>query len=141
MRAHHTPSIIRWHDGAVSCAFPFDRQVVARLKADIPARHRSYDRLTKSWTVAQPYAWHAECILREAFEFVDVEDAGAAPIPIRTADADFAELHLLSSAPAELIEAAYRCLARSRHPDIGGDTVAMQRLNNAYDSLKQRGAA
>jgi curved DNA-binding protein CbpA len=53
-------------------------------------------------------------------------------------DDALAQLHLLSTAPPELIDAAYRVLAKQHHPDTGGDTVVMQRLNGAYDVLKAR---
>jgi hypothetical protein len=43
---------------------------------------------------------------------------------------------ICSRAPPELIEAAYRVLAKQHHPDAGGDTVTMQRLNTAYAVLK-----
>ncbi len=47
-----------------------------------------------------------------------------------------ATLHLLPSAPPELIRAAFKCLAQLVHPDKpGGDTEAMQRINAAYRKL------
>ena len=49
----------------------------------------------------------------------------------------FAVLHLLPSAPSELIEGAYKILARLYHPDRGGSTATMQALNEAHDALKE----
>jgi len=46
-----------------------------------------------------------------------------------------ARLHLLPDAPAELIKAAYRELAKLNHPDKGGDTARMQELNEAFRLL------
>jgi curved DNA-binding protein CbpA len=46
-------------------------------------------------------------------------------------------LHLLPSAPPELIEGAYKILARLSHPDVGGDPEAMRALNEARDALKE----
>jgi len=51
-------------------------------------------------------------------------------------DADHRMLHVCQSAPPEVIRAAYRALAKSQHPDTGGDTGAMQRLNDAYARLE-----
>ena len=47
-------------------------------------------------------------------------------------------LHLLPSAPPELIAGAYRILARLHHPDVGGDAETMNRLNAARDLLRER---
>lgn len=45
-------------------------------------------------------------------------------------------LHLRKTAPPELIRAAFKCLATLHHPDKpGGDTEAMQRINDAYGRL------
>jgi len=44
-------------------------------------------------------------------------------------------LHLLPSAPPEVVKAAYKALAMKLHPDHGGDTDAMQRINDAYRRL------
>ncbi len=44
-------------------------------------------------------------------------------------------LHLLPTAPAAVIKAAYKALAVLNHPDHGGDTAAMQRINDAFRKL------
>jgi curved DNA-binding protein CbpA len=36
----------------------------------------------------------------------------------------------------EIITAGFRALARRYHPDVGGDTATMQRLNAAYDRIR-----
>ena len=41
-------------------------------------------------------------------------------------------------APREVIDASYRALAKSRHPDTGGTVEAMNELNAAYEALKNR---
>jgi DnaJ-class molecular chaperone len=54
-------------------------------------------------------------------------------------DGAYSLLHLLPSAPAELVEKAYKVLARIYHPDLeGGDEEKMKELNQAYDKLKRR---
>jgi hypothetical protein len=47
----------------------------------------------------------------------------------------FAALHLLPSAPAALVRAAYKCLAAIHHPDKGGDEGVMKHVNAAYKQL------
>lgn len=53
-------------------------------------------------------------------------------------------LHLLPSAPPELVTVAYRTLAQLHHPDRGGDAAVMVRLNQAVailrDGLMRRSA-
>ena len=48
-----------------------------------------------------------------------------------------AELHL-PTAPPELVEGAYRILARLHHPDAGGSREAMQAINGADAALRER---
>lgn len=46
------------------------------------------------------------------------------------------ELFLLPNAPADVITAVFRVLAKKYHPDMGGSTEKMQRLNAAMEVLK-----
>ncbi len=50
----------------------------------------------------------------------------------------YTALHLLPSAPIEVIKAAYRALAILCHPDRGGDEEAMKRVNIAYESITRQ---
>lgn len=54
---------------------------------------------------------------------------------------DYAMLFVTDDAPPEVIKAAYKALAIKYHPDRGGDTVAMQAVNAAFDRLKKAGKA
>jgi curved DNA-binding protein CbpA len=47
----------------------------------------------------------------------------------------YVTLHLLPSAPPEVVKAAYKALAVLNHPDKGGETEVMQRINDAYRRL------
>lgn len=49
----------------------------------------------------------------------------------------YAVLHLASDAPLEVCEAAYKALTRKHHPDLGGDTATMQRLNAAIEQIRK----
>lgn len=46
-----------------------------------------------------------------------------------------AVLYVTSNAPQEVIQAAYRALAKKYHPDNGGSHDAMKRINEAYRLL------
>jgi hypothetical protein len=41
----------------------------------------------------------------------------------------------------QLVDAGFRVLAKQHHPDVGGDTVAMQRLNAAVAAIRPQLAA
>jgi uncharacterized protein (DUF3820 family) len=45
-------------------------------------------------------------------------------------------LYLHPDAPSEVVEAAYRALAKRLHPDSGGSTSAMAAVNSAYDAVR-----
>jgi hypothetical protein len=53
-------------------------------------------------------------------------------------DDPYTVLHVNRNVPHEVIEAAYRALAKLHHPDVGGSGAAMQRLNWARDMLLHR---
>lgn len=52
----------------------------------------------------------------------------------------YATLWLRSGAPEPVVRAAYRALAQMYHPDIGGDTALMARINAAYALLRRQRA-
>jgi curved DNA-binding protein CbpA len=47
-----------------------------------------------------------------------------------------AQLFLLPNAPTDVITAVFRVLAKKYHPDMGGSTEQMQRLNAAMEVIK-----
>jgi hypothetical protein len=47
-----------------------------------------------------------------------------------------AALHVAQGAPVEVAESAYRVLSKQAHPDLGGSTAQMQRLNNAIGVIR-----
>ncbi len=49
-------------------------------------------------------------------------------------------LQVIPEADSEVIQAAYRALARKYHPDTGGSGVKMAMLNAAWETLRDRDA-
>lgn len=47
----------------------------------------------------------------------------------------YQQLYLSTSAPATVVKAAYRALAKEAHPDVGGSAERMKQLNAAYDAI------
>ena len=73
-----------------------------------------------------------------AKEMVNAAFLGFAALPVGStgADAWWQVLEVDPGASSDEIERAYRLLARSHHPDTGGDVAAFQRLVTAYQDAK-----
>ncbi len=128
--------LIAWHpDGsAADVTFPYDAFVVAGIKRAVPAPLRTYDPDTKTWTVAGRYVSAVYQVLAQVFGDVDIE--GTPPgSESQASDDPWVILHLRPTAPPELVTAAHKCLAKLNHPDRGGSTAVMQRINNAVESI------
>jgi hypothetical protein len=52
-------------------------------------------------------------------------------------DPAYDELYVLENAPMEVVKGAYRALAMMNHPDHGGDTAKMQKINAAFDRIQK----
>ena len=133
--------LIVWHpDGsAADVTFPYSAYVVAELKRAVPAPLRTYDPDLKTWTVAGRYVSAVYHVLAQVFGEVDVEGSrsGAADRGRPTGGDPYVVLHLLPTAPPELVSAAHKCLAKLHHPDAGGSTAVMQRINRAVESIRE----
>jgi hypothetical protein len=133
------PTMLITPYGRAVLAFPFDRWLVDALK-EIPAYARSYDPATKQWTVESPYIAVARRLLTTVFPDADITDESPrfTPPASGTPRTAYHVLHLRETAPRELVEGAYKILARLHHPDAGGDHETMQALNEAIDIIRRR---
>jgi hypothetical protein len=131
---------------ADSDAFGF---AIAELKSTIPTGYRRYEPSEKLWLITGSFfveEWLDE--LRTRFN-IEVEHVGARrthqrrqeqkwqPPPPQNLASPFQTLHLLPSAPPEVVKASYKALARIYHPDMQGDTAKMVEINRAYETLSQ----
>lgn len=140
----------RW-DGKIELQFPFNKPLVELLKLEIPFPYREWHPETKTWVVDNIYATRAIGLLRQAYPeaviFGQQHVPPSRPDPIRQTDSHFAALHLLPSAPACVIEAAYKALVKEHHPDRAPAHKreqaheAMIALNAAYERLRDRVAS
>ncbi len=151
------PRATRTIDGGVVLQFPWvdylTPGLVESLKSTIPPHSRRYDPDTKLWHVSHLYAGQAIALLRRAFPDTQVIDASGfgrsapPPRPPMATERHYAALHLLPSAPPELVNSAYRTLVKLHHPDVlpAGErdraTRAAQQLNVAIEALRSAGAA
>ncbi len=125
------------------------RLTVETLKSFLPPHSRAYNPTTRAWFIdetaeASFHKWlsYARTDLGCRVEWVAGDETSSdtherTRKPHTPAKVDpFATLHLLPTAPPEVIRAAYKALAVKLHPDKPtGDTQAMQRLNQAYKQL------
>lgn len=113
--------------------FPYDPVVVDAIKRIVPAHSRTYDPAQKAWFVAPAYKDLVYQLLEDVY--IEVE-WGTVEAP--EGDEAYRVLHLLPSAPKELVEASYKCLSKLYHPDVGGDHVQMQAINQAVFHLRRQ---
>ncbi len=121
------------------------------LKSFVNPCYRFYDPGTRKWVVGEPATesfrrWlsyarttfnaQVQWIGGEAYADPEAEWTAPPHEPRRPKAVDpYVTLHLLPSAPPELVKVAYRCLAQIYHPDRGGDEERMKAINRAYEKL------
>lgn len=151
----HRATITLTLDGDGELRFPFCPDFIEDLKRQIPAHSRRWTPAGKFWWIEAAYVNLAARIAAGYFEVdridaprADQQRADTAPPPPRPLHPDpYATLHLLPSAPPELIEAAARTLAKLFHPDLKPEheqalaTATMARINRAAEDLRRRGVA
>jgi hypothetical protein len=90
----------------------------------------------QQWEDEQPtgyrYGGRTRSDTRSSYERFGKGQAGTSAI-----EAAFATLHLLPTAPPELVQAAHRTLVKVHHPDVGGDTQVMTRINLAVQKIRE----
>jgi hypothetical protein len=118
------------------------------LKQEIPRQGCKFDAEQRCWVIdhkcqgeLERWLGRMRCEIKADVVYRNKHQNGRSePTTHHQITNAYATLHLLSTAPPELVKAAYRCLAMINHPDHGGDTEAMQQINNAYARLSARRA-
>lgn len=116
------------------------------LKNCVPPHARSYEPSRRVWCIAAEAAADLKAwifyLSRECQVYVSDRSAsagGEASKKEMEPSAAYAALHLLPSAPPELIRVAFKVLATIHHPDkLTGNAEEMRKLNAAYETLQQR---
>ena len=124
------------------------RLCIDTLKSAIAPDMRSYNPATREWFVDEDATgrmrrWleycranlYAEVEWLDGEAYANPEAEWTPPKPKPKAGDPYQTLHLLPSAPPEVVKAAYKALATLHHPDKGGETEVMQRINDAYGRL------
>lgn len=117
-------------DGGYWLETPYNPSYVADLKTTLPTFARRWEPDLKLWWVAPEFITLAEQVLARHYE------VASPPTATNNGNADaYKTLWLRPGAPQELVRSAYRTLAKLHHPDAGGDTRQMQRINAAFEQL------
>jgi hypothetical protein len=131
-------------DYIVSVSGELFREAIETLKDRISSYHRKYSPSRRCWIITSRNYLDDFIAEIEDWSGLRVEWFGAResrwqppPRPGRLTRADaFTALHLLPTAPPELVKAAHKVLALKFHPDRpGGDLRTMQAVNAAFDLL------
>lgn len=122
-------------------AFDYDPAMVAAIKRGIPSRQRRWVPERKVWWFAGGQLASVEALGRkhcgDVIYLAEQADNEVQMVPAEQAAA-YRALHLQPSAPPELVKAAFRVMCKLHHPDTGGTTRTMQRVNEAYGLLAAR---
>lgn len=137
-----------WEEKDWHClAFGTDPILGPIVQRRVPPSHLEHDSRRRLWRIRGAY-WHAlvETLCddlgfaylvpyetEEQYRQHDLTEA--TPVFGRADPAEFAVLHLLPTAPLEVVQGAYAALSKILHPDRGGDVQAMSRLNQARDAI------
>lgn len=121
-------------DFPIALTFPFNRAIIDAIKTVIPHTEREFDPVTKVWFVGKNPARVFEEIARIAKCNLEFEGGRTTSSTPQTPN-DHAILQVAVNAPDYVITAAYKALAKRMHPDAGGNTQEMQRINDAYARL------
>ncbi len=148
-------TIAGWDDAArtAELRFAYNKRFHIYLKAGLkPLSYRHWDSVKKRWRVHAAKLPEVVLVASRWFQHVDYSELPG-PVQVTIAAAknkrevvvvpkDTASAHevlfILPDAPREVIDAAYKALARMHHPDQGGDEEKMQRINRAYEELKDQ---
>jgi len=123
---------------------------LATVKAGVrPHNRRKYDPEEQVWLVH--WHWLPQVVgwARLHYDHVDysalptewqLRAAGASlrdgPLELATGtQSPYAALYVTEDAPDEVVQAAYRALAKKHHPDVGGDADSFRRIREAFEEI------
>lgn len=129
-------------DGMVYLYFDYDPTVIEAIRFAVPQGQRRWNPEWRRWEVAEEF-WprlRQAMIAAGVFTRSEVEELSKT-----SSRSPYADLHLTGGAPAVVVDASYRALAKLYHPDYGDGseadrqerTRAMVRINRAYELIKE----
>lgn len=130
-------------DTTIWAKTPYKAGFVAALKEQIPKDYRYWDKEERVWVIS--YSYEDELIGLCKTYYGDIAKYGGrryntTPKAIQSPPA-YQALHLLPTAPKEVVLAAYRALSKLYHPDVNKSANAnekMKKVNIAFDEIMGR---
>ena len=121
---------------------PYHERFIASLKEAIPWRSRKWNPEERCWEVRRVWEGEVLTLLSDYFDETrkTYSEAQARPTP-QYGEWDL--LYLRPGAPPELVEAAYRTLAKLWHPDTRPEserevaTARMAAINEAVEKVRK----
>jgi hypothetical protein len=115
----------------IAVRFPFDKALVASLKAMIPSAYRSFSK-------ERGNIWLIDLIMEDQLKAIakgygykiesldTIKENGPSPFHM-----------LLVDLPLPILKKVYRVIATEIHPDRGGSTELMQKVNDAWALIEK----
>jgi len=130
-------------------SFRYNLRFQSFLKSGVkPFSYRRFDSDTKQWSVHVSKIALVVAYAKTQFDTIDysalpgdvqIEIAARASGRVKKGpsvqSSPYDVLHLLPSAPFEVVKAAYKALALLHHPDRGGDEEVFKEINAAYEII------
>lgn len=128
----------------IGCSFSRNPKFHQLLKYRIKSSQRHYYSGDNSWyvkdvAIVQLVRFGKQCFDRVVYKDLPAHlqlkiaaSKGNSLHKAVTEQDPYQVLHLQTSAPLEVIKAAYKALAHLHHPDKGGDQVTFTQINDAY---------
>jgi hypothetical protein len=110
---------------------PYDKGFTDSLKTSLPSKKRIWDANDKCWYVVKDQFDRLSHLMGQYFDDVLLFDFPAQEV---STDA-WAVLHLTPNAPMQVVQAAYKALAKMHHSDLGGDDELMKAVNVSYKQI------
>lgn len=138
------PSYSPWRyalriEGVDSVTF---HKFIESLKTNIPPKDRKWDARERCWLL-DDYAVIVSILNKFRIDydtdFIEDDESEPEPEPTHrrlTTTAAYETFYLLPTAPEFIVQAVYRAMVKKYHPDAGGDTATMQKINAAMEVLK-----
>ena len=134
MRIHITETTDGWYvtlRSGKSAAFMLALEM---LKDLIPADEREYCPETREWFISSEARDELDCWLKRMAQRKAIIDRQREADPKAS---PYTILHLLPTAPPELVKSAYKTLSLLHHPDRGGSHDRQIALNEAFENISR----
>jgi len=133
-----------YFDDEIHAMFRYDPSLIDEIKDAIPYGRRYWNSDRGVWIIDGSERDAFSGVLQghgyEPYWLITEEEHRIALAMERSKNADRTSLGILDTAPWELVDAAYRVMARLYHPDVSGrdTTEKMKEINIAYDRLQKQ---